>query len=391
MKHLIIALTVTTSLAGCKLYTVTQGDGSIRSSSGTFHCVNNIGDCIQQYDEATTETLIATPAQKSAFRRWTGCSYNTIDTCVTTINQQAVDDNLEWQITAVFDEQKPDTQTAQYTYNALGQRITKTVAGKTTVFQYDLDGRLIAELATDGMPIRQHVYLDGEPIALLQRTDSDSEAKPFYIHTDHLATPDLITNENGRIVADFENTPFGVPYYNYSEIDYFIRFPGQYYDEESGLHYNYFRGYAPNIGRYIRTDPIGLQMDYSDPLISAAVAIGTTSKKPSTSLELNHLYSYARSSPLVYFDPYGLAPDWVGPTAAVLGATGGYLLRTPFSKTPAGAVCTAGVFTLAGGLTIWDYATTPTDVPDNVYERASNIKGTIGKINDKVDALNTGE
>ena len=37
-----------------------------------------------------------------------------------------------------------------------------------------------------------------------------------------------------------------------------LRFPGQYFDEETGLHYNYFRDYDPKTGRYIESDPIGL-------------------------------------------------------------------------------------------------------------------------------------
>jgi RHS repeat-associated protein len=37
-----------------------------------------------------------------------------------------------------------------------------------------------------------------------------------------------------------------------------LRFPGQYYDQETGMHYNYFRYYDPETGRYMRSDPIGL-------------------------------------------------------------------------------------------------------------------------------------
>ena len=38
-----------------------------------------------------------------------------------------------------------------------------------------------------------------------------------------------------------------------------LRFPGQYYDAESGLHYNYFRDYDPETGRYVESDPMGWQ------------------------------------------------------------------------------------------------------------------------------------
>jgi RHS repeat-associated protein len=259
MKTLTTILLVCTMLCGCRLYTVTQGDGYIYSESGNFLCVRNAGDCIEQYDTPTSETLSAQPAQDHAFRRWEGCNYKALTSCETDISQTAIDDDLEWTITAVFEKKRPDVQPAQYTYNALGQRITKTVGGVTTVFQYDLDGNLIAELDAGGHPLRQHVYLEGAPIAMLERKTPQSNTAVYYVHTDHLATPDLITNDNGRIVADFENTPFGVPHINYSEIDYHIGFPGQYYDKETGLHYNYHRNYDANTGRYVQSDPIGLR------------------------------------------------------------------------------------------------------------------------------------
>lgn len=61
-----------------------------------------------------------------------------------------------------------------------------------------------------------------------------------------------------------------------------LRFPGQYYDQESGLNYNYFRGYDPATGRYIKSDPIGLAGGLS-------------------------AFGYALSNPLFYSDPNELA------------------------------------------------------------------------------------
>ncbi|WP_133372134.1 RHS repeat-associated core domain-containing protein, partial [Sulfurirhabdus autotrophica] len=61
-----------------------------------------------------------------------------------------------------------------------------------------------------------------------------------------------------------------------------LRFPGQYYDQETGLHYNYFRNYDPGTGRYTTSDPIGL-------------AGGSFST-----------YTYVDNDPLSYVDPDGL-------------------------------------------------------------------------------------
>ncbi|MCP3670481.1 MAG: hypothetical protein GY814_08600, partial [Gammaproteobacteria bacterium] len=80
-----------------------------------------------------------------------------------------------------------------------------------------------------------------------------------YLHTDHLATPRKATNEAGQVVWQWDSEAFGnaLPVSaDGTEVD--LRFPGQQYDGESGLYYNYFRYYDPSTGRYITSDPIGL-------------------------------------------------------------------------------------------------------------------------------------
>ena len=82
----------------------------------------------------------------------------------------------------------------------------------------------------------------------------------YYVHSDHLNTPQVITNQSQQVVWMGSYEPFGKVAANANNnIEIFSRFPGQYVDLESGLYYNYFRDYDPSIGRYIESDPIGLE------------------------------------------------------------------------------------------------------------------------------------
>lgn len=109
----------------------------------------------------------------------------------------------------------------------------------------------------------------------------------FFIHPDHLNTPRLITNAAGTAVWRWDNDdPFGnnVPNQNPNGVGTFtcnLRLPGQYFDKETNLFYNYFRDYDPAIGRYVQSDPIGL-----------AGGINT--------------YAYVLGNPLSFVDPLGL-------------------------------------------------------------------------------------
>ncbi|MCU7837114.1 MAG: RHS domain-containing protein, partial [gamma proteobacterium symbiont of Taylorina sp.] len=108
-----------------------------------------------------------------------------------------------------------------------------------------------------------------------------------YIHSDHLGTPHSLSDENGVEVWYAEYDPFGKANINDDpdgdgiSITFNIRLPGQYEDSESGLFYNYFRYYDPTLGRYITSDPIGLEGGLNT-------------------------YAYVESNPLRYVDLFGL-------------------------------------------------------------------------------------
>jgi len=112
-------------------------------------------------------------------------------------------------------------------------------------------------------------------------------ATAYFIHTDQLNTPRVITNGNGAPVWQWDSDPFGKEPANEQPAGqpafaYNPRFPGQQFDRESNLHYNYYRDYDPALGRYVQSDPIGLRG-----------GINT--------------YGYVGGNPAMSYDPRGLA------------------------------------------------------------------------------------
>jgi RHS repeat-associated protein len=87
------------------------------------------------------------------------------------------------------------------------------------------------------------------------------------VHTDHLNTPRRISRPSDNVVVwRWDGDPFGTTVANEdpdgdsNSFAYALRFPGQYFDSETGLHYNYQRdGYDPAVGRYTQSDPIGFE------------------------------------------------------------------------------------------------------------------------------------
>jgi RHS repeat-associated protein len=191
-----------------------------------------------------------------------------------------------------------------YWYNALGQRVQKIGANgfagqEITYYVYDQAGQLLGEYDRDGALLQETVYLDGMPVAVLKQEQGSTV--PYYAYSDHLNTPRVITraSDNAMVWRWDQADPFGAAQPNESlagqaRFVYNPRFPGQVYDAESGLYYNYFRDYDPQTGRYLTSDPIGLEG-----------GINT--------------YGYVLGNPLTYVDPNGQGA--VG--AAIGGRIGG--------------------------------------------------------------------
>jgi RHS repeat-associated protein len=155
---------------------------------------------------------------------------------------------------------RPDGQTASYRYDAFGRRISKTVNGETTEFFWQGD-HLVAESSEH--EYRSYVYEPGtfRPLALLDGK-GPKKACPFYYQLDHLGTPQELTDYSGDIVWSAQYDAYGkVATLTLAGDDYLnqpLRFQGQYFDAESGLHYNRHRYYDPRLGRYLTPDPIKL-------------------------------------------------------------------------------------------------------------------------------------
>ena len=173
-----------------------------------------------------------------------------------------------------------------YTHNALGQRVAKTAGGATTHFLHGLSGRLLAEHSGGGGVAREYFWLDGQLLGFID----GGGLSPSFVATDHIGRPTRVIGwVTGLVRWNAVYRPFGALYSETGTVAINIRFPGQYADAETGLYYNYFRDYDPKTGRYIQSDPIGLQGGWNT-------------------------YAYVGGNPVRFVDPTGKATVWEGMT-----------------------------------------------------------------------------
>ncbi|KAA8563548.1 putative deoxyribonuclease RhsC [Pseudomonas extremaustralis] len=152
---------------------------------------------------------------------------------------------------------QPNGQTASYRYDPFGRRISKTVDGITTEFFWQGD-KLVAEHHAEKH--RSYLYEPDSfrPLVLLEGF-GPKDTKPYHYQLDHLGTPQELTNPEGEIVWSAHYRAYGeITRLDIGTVDNPLRFQGQYFDQESGLHYNRHRYYNPDIGRYLTPDPVKL-------------------------------------------------------------------------------------------------------------------------------------
>lgn len=189
--------------------------------------------------------------------------------------------------------------TTTYLYDAGGQRVRKEHSAGMREFVYDQEGRLLGEYSAAGA-VQEFVWLGGMPVAVLAGA---SGTTVLHVYADHLGAPRVLSDASDAIRWRWISEPFGsiapetAPTAGLSAVTFNLRFPGQFFDSESGLSYNYFRDYDGTTGRYVQSDPIGL----------AGGSLTT--------------YGYVNGNPLRFSDPYGLwgmddvygaVYDWTG-------------------------------------------------------------------------------
>ncbi|WP_218058009.1 RHS repeat-associated core domain-containing protein [Gilliamella apicola] len=163
-------------------------------------------------------------------------------------------------------EQLNKTERYRYLNDALGRRIEKQKLDREgkpynrTRFLWD-GLRMIQETGPNH-PTSLYIYTDQnsyEPLARID-TDGNQEQHIRYFHTDLNGCPEELTDANGKILWECSFQLWGkrIHEIEHESVEQNLRYQGQYLDRETGLHYNTFRYYDPDIGRFTQPDPIGL-------------------------------------------------------------------------------------------------------------------------------------
>jgi RHS repeat-associated protein len=212
-------------------------------------------------------------------------------------------------------------QLTQYAYDAFGRRLAKQGNVTTqSLFQYDHAGFLLEETDGQGAAKVDYIYIDGRPVATLS-----ADGSIYFVHNDRLGTPQLATDHAQAVIWSANYQPFGQLGNSPAGTAQDLRLPGQESDLETGLYHNGFRDFAPALGRYLQSDPVGL-------------AGG------------RNTYAYADGNPLRFTDRLGLcdltdwAEEWIKEKVKeYFGDKSGFDEATEWITSPETIISTLGV------------------------------------------------
>jgi len=165
-----------------------------------------------------------------------------------------------WGLLAAVD--LPDGTRVEFGYDAFARRLSKrTLKDRKVVgerhYVWDRVSLLHdVDVADDSDEPSVVTYLYEEHAEGVPIGHSDGEGWVHYV-ADANGTPDAIVDGAGRIVGKIGRDTYGKARLEQGSVDTLVQYPGQYLDRETGLHYNRYRYYDPDSGRYLTPDPIG--------------------------------------------------------------------------------------------------------------------------------------
>lgn len=195
---------------------------------------------------------------------------------------------------------------ASYRYSGVGERVQRQLGTVVDYTNYDTVGRFLGRYDAAGASVQEVIWLGDMPVGVI------ASGSLHYIEADYLGAPRIVIDPVRQRAVwswDMSGDVFGASLANQDPdkdgkaFMFDLRFPGQQFDATSGTHYNLFRDYDPAVGRYLQSDPVGLQGGLNT-------------------------YNYVSNSPLLWSDPKGLLQWTELPLKTVKNIVPGAPMRT---------------------------------------------------------------